>query len=216
MAEARLSAVTNVTKAPSQMMPRLGTGADLSLKTNLMSTSWYVHWYGYLPGIFRNQGLKLATEIQGSDADIITANTYWPNQMEDLSPRGLTDDGIGVLMNRLCTSQVKFSADYAIPAFSIDAHITPYVYIRNFEFVPFVDFTRIEFLENTVLPSESKSLYSVGMDFNVRFEKLFLLTSSLSLGIRTAYNGGSGYDYFAEALGLNRRVYVGFVLNTDL
>ena len=216
MAEARLSAVTKVAKAPSQMMPRLGTGADLSLKTNLMSTSWYVHWYGYLPGLFRKQGLKLATEIQGSDADIITANTYWPNQMEDLSPRGLTDDGIGVLMNRLCTSQVKFSADYAIPAFSIDAHITPYVYIRNFEFVPFVDFTRIEFLENTVLPSESKSMYSVGMDINLRFEKLFLLTSSLSLGIRTAYNGGSGYDYFADALGLNRRVYVGFVLNTDL
>lgn len=216
MAEARLSAVTQVAKAPSQVMPRLGVGADISLKTNLMTTSWYANWYGYLPGLFRLQGLKLEAEIQRSDVDVISANTFWPNKMEDLAPRGLTDDGIGVVMNRLCPSQLKFSADYVIPAFSIETHITPYVYIRNFEFVPFVDFTRIKFIENPNLPSDSKNLYSVGMDFNVRFEKLFMLSTSLKLGIRTAYNGGSGYDYFADALGLKRPLYIGFVMNTDL
>ena len=216
MAEARLSTVTQVAKAPSQVIPRLGIGADLSFKTNLMFSSWYAHWYGYLPGLFRKQGLKLSTEMQGGAMDIITANTYWPHGMEDLSPRGLTDEGIGEVMNQLCPSQLKFSADYVIPAFSIDAHITPYVYIRNFEFIPFVDFTRIEFLESPNLPADSKILYSAGMDFNVRFEKLFMLTSSLSLGVRTAYNGGSGYDYFASTLGLNRPFYIGFVVNTDL
>ena len=54
------------------------------------------------------------------------------------------------------------------------------------------------------------------MDFNVRFEKLFMLSTSLKLGIRTAYNGGSVYDFFADALGLKRPLYIGFVMNTDL
>ena len=216
LAEARLSAVTKLLTAPSQVIPRWGTGIDLSLKTNLMTDAWYVHWYNYVPGLFRTQGLKLSAEYQGSHADVISANTYWPSIMEDLSPRGLTDDGIGIIMNRLCPSQLRFSADYVIPAFSIDTHITPYVYIRNFEFVPFADISVIEFLDNPNLPSDSRSMYSVGMDFNVRFEKLFTAASTIKLGIRMAYNGGNGYDYFADALGLNRPFYIGVVTNTEL
>jgi hypothetical protein len=216
MGEARISAVTKLTKSPSQAIPRLGFGTDLSLKSNLMTDAFYAHAYCYLPGLFRTQGLKLAAEYQTSPMDVVSANTYWPSILEDLAPRGLTDDGIGVIMNRLCPSQVRFSADYVIQAFSIDSHITPYFYIRNFEFVPFVDFTRIEFLENPNLPSDSKNLYSVGVDFNVRFEKLLMLANTWRFGIRTAYNGGSGYDYFANTLGLKRPLYVGFIMNTDL
>ena len=216
IAEARLSASTELEKAPSQVLPRLGAGADLSIKTNLMSSAWYGHVYGYIPGLFRTQGLKLSAEIQGSEMDVITANTYWTGIMEDLSPRGLTYDGIGIVMNRICPSQFKLSADYVIPAFSIDASITPYVYIRNFEFVPFFDFTRVSFLNNPKLPGESMDMYSVGMDINVRFEKLFYTSSTMKIGIRADYNGGSGYDYFADALGLERPFYIGPVINMEL
>lgn len=212
--EARLSAATTVSTAPSQVLPRRGAGFDISYKTNLMTSAWYMNAYKYFPGLFRNQGLKVSFEIQGSEMDIVTANTYWSSILEDLSPRGLTESGVGVVMNRLCPSQYKISADYVIPALSLDTHITPYIYIRNLEFVPFFDYTRVQFMQSNNLPHESKTLYSAGMDVNVRFEKLLALSSTLKIGLRAAYNGGSGYEWFADALGLEQPYYIGPVLST--
>ena len=85
VAEARISAATQVSMAPSQVMPRLGVGVDLSVKDNLMSTFWYGNLYGYLPGLFRPQGLKIGLQAQYSPMDLMTANTYWTGLAEDLS-----------------------------------------------------------------------------------------------------------------------------------
>lgn len=213
VAEARISAATQVSMAPSQVMPRLGVGVDLSVKDNLMSTVWYGNLYGYLPGVFRPQGLKIGLQAQYSPMDLMTSNTYWTGLAEDLSPRGLSEDGVGFLMNRICPEQYTLSLDYAIPALSIETHITPYVYIRNFEFVPFLDLTRVKFINNPNLPTEAMTLYSAGMDINVHFTKLLMLSGSLKIGLRAAYNGGDGYEFFADALGLERPFYIGPVLN---
>lgn len=214
--EARLSAVTQLDKAPSQVIPRWGVGVDLSAKSNLMSTVFYAGTYYYFPGLFRKQGLKVKAEFQFSPMDVISANTYWTSLAEDLAPRGLQNDNVGMAMNSICPEQFRVSMDYVIPAFSLDANITPYLYLRNLEFIPFADLTRVKFMDNPNLPRDEMYLYSVGMDVNMHFTKFFALPTSTKIGVRVAYNGGSGYGFFADALALQRPFFIGPVVNVEL
>ena len=73
----------------------------------------------------------------------------------------------------------------------------------------------VEFISGTSLPQHPMSMYSVGMDLNVRFEKLLATTGTLRIGVRAAYNGGEGYDYFAGITGMDNPFYIGPVLNME-
>lgn len=215
--EAGVNFVHQLEKAPSQVIPRWGTGVDMHYNANLMTRLFYAREYWYMPGIMRGQGLKLSAEYQYSPMSPVTANSFWPTGAEDLAPRGFDKTDLALAMNRYCPEQVKLSADYVIPAFSIDTHLTPYIYIRNFEFTPFADFTWVRFMDSggSSLPGDDLNFYSVGMDIAARFEKLFFINNSIRLGARFALNGGSGKDW-AEQYGLYQPYHIGFLFNLGL
>lgn len=214
--EAGLNFVRQTSAMFSQIMPRLGYGADLSFNTTLMGSVTYGRVYAYSPGFNPLHGIKYSLEVQYSPMDGTTANTYWPNGARDLSPRGLTESGVGMIMNHLCPEQEKVSIDYAIQAFAIDTHITQYVYLRNLDFVPFVDFTRMRFLSSSSLPSDKPILYSVGMDATLRFERILMFNYPVRLGARFAYNGGTEFDWFKSTLGIKKPYYIGFIAGLNL
>ena len=214
--EAGLSFVTQLAIAPSQVIPRWGTGVDIRANTNLMTRLLYTRWYAYLPGIVPSQGLKLSAEYQHSPMTPVTANSFWPTGAEDLAPRGFDYTSLGLAMNHYCPDQIRMSADYVIPAFSIDTHITPYVYIRNFEFTPFAELTWVKFMESGYnLPSDRLNFFSAGIDVAARFEKLLFINNSVRLGARFAVNGGSGKEW-AKQMELYQPYHIGFLFNLGL
>lgn len=211
--EVGLNYVTKLAKAPSQVIPRWGNGVDLRYNTNLMTQLFYARDYAYLPGIVPGQGLKLSAEYQYSPMSPVTANSFWPTGAENLAPRGFEKTNLGLAMNRYCPEQLRLSADYVIQAFSIDTHITPYVYIRNFEFTPFVDYTWVKFMDcGSSLPGEDVNFYSAGMDVVARLEKLLFINNPVRIGVRFAVNGGSGKDW-ANEQGFYQPMYIGFLLD---
>ena len=214
--EVGLNFVRQTSVMPSQIMPRLGFGVDLSGTATLMDQTLYGMVYAYTPGFFPKHGVKYALQAQFGYMDATTANTYWPNGARDLSPRGLTESGVGQIMNHLCPEQEKLSLDYAIQAFAIDTNISQYVYLRNMEFVPFADVTRMRFLRSGNLPTDKPLLYSVGMDATVRFERLLFFSSTIRLGVRFAYNGGDAFDWFKNTLKIEKPYYIGFITHLDL
>jgi len=214
--EARLNFARTLSQSPSQAIPRLGYGFDVDAMASLYSEVLYANFYAYTPGFFRTNGLKLSHQMQFSHMDQTTALTYWPTGAYDLSPRGFEDYPTGALMNRLCPKQEKLSLDYVIQAFSIDSPITQYVYLRNMEFIPFVDFTRMRFFNNDALPHGDQYLYSAGMDISLRFERFFFRNGDTHLGLRLSYNGGSAFNWFQSQQGGTEHFHVGIVSSFDL
>jgi len=214
-ASAGFSWATQVAKAPSQVMPRQGYGGDLFATTNLISTVLYEDLYTYSPGFFPGQGFKLTQKYQFSPVSRITANSGWPTQAQNLAPRGYEDTNLGLNLNRYCTHQAMVSADYVIPAFSMETAITPYIYIRNMEFAPFADFTAVQFMVDDKLPQGRQYFYSAGMDINFHFERFLVVSGSVTMGIRLAYNAASEKDWM-ESLGIDEPFHIGFVFNAGL
>jgi len=215
-AQARLNFARVVSTSPSQVIPRLGYGFDMEATASLYSQVLYLNTFSYSPGFFRSHGMKTSLAMQFCPMDQTTALTYWPTGAYDLAPRGFADYATGALMNRLCPEQERLSLDYVIPAFDMGWHITPYFYIRNMEFTPFVDITRMKFFKNDALPQDYLFLSSAGMDVSLRFEKFLMATGTVRLGLRFAYNGGSGFEWFQNNMDGIEHFHMGLVTQLSL
>ncbi len=172
-----------LSKAPNNVYPRLGVGAELGVSvrpglSQLFPANLYAYAYGYLPGIWRTQGLKLTGMVQ---KQLRSQGLVFAEMSINTLPRGFQSDVTSVVAqgNPL---QWKVTADYAIPIYVGDLSIPGVAYIKNFVLTPHADFAGLG----------SDNLWSAGADFTAQMAKLILPFDS-SLGVSFSWLGGSWY-----------------------
>ena len=192
-------------RAQSQIYPRLGIGAEVgfSLRQGLreyFAPNVYAYVYGYLPGLWRTQGLRLSSTLQhrvGSDIfGEIVANTL---------PRGFKSAAMRAVGQGFDT-QWKFTADYAIPLYFGDISIPYVAYIRNFLITPHFDITALlgQNEYQTIIShsgsiagrTSSKTipnLWSVGADISASLGRILFIPFDASIGVGTSYLGGNWF-----------------------
>ena len=191
-------------RADSQVYPRWGIGLEAGynfrpMMTQAMRPNAYVYAYGYMPGLWRTQGLRLTGMFQrqftvGNDAfqlGELAANTL---------PKGFSADAAREVGRRYLW-QFNASASYAIPVFVGDIALPPIAYIRNFLIVPNADFT--------LLPGQD-NLWSVGADITAEMGKL-VIPFDCSLGVSISYLGGNAF----EKVGQQDRWSFGMIFSYD-
>ena len=191
-------------RARSQVYPRWGVGleAGFSMRPSMTGTfnpNAYVYAYGYLPGIWRTQGLRLTGTFQhriSFSDDVFQLGELAANTL----PKGFSS-AARLQAGRRYPWQLNASVSYAIPVYVGDISLPPVLYIRNFLIVPNYDFT--------LLPG-NHNLWSVGADITAEMGK-FILPFDGSLGVSVSYLGGSAFD----AVGQRDRWSVGLIFSYD-
>ena len=209
-------------KAPSQVYPRIGLGAEAGFRarpghSKAYSNTAYLYLYGYLPGIMQDQGLKLSAAL-GQD---LGNNPYSaPDMPVSFIPRGFVNSNVKSLTNPCSPSRMKFSLDYAIPFLNMDwSGLCPAAYVKNLEIAPFVDWSLQKFKDYNDYHIngarlEKEALISVGADLTVCLGNLLWLPYDSRIGIRYAYNSWHNIDRF-PVTGLTHH-YFGGIFSVSL
>ena len=209
-------------KAPSQVYPRIGLGAEAGFRarpghSKAYSNTAYLYLYGYLPGIMQDQGLKLSAAL-GQD---LGNNPYSaPDMPVSFIPRGFVNSNVKSLTNPCSPSRMKFSLDYAIPFLNMDwSGLCPATYVKNLEIAPFVDWSLQKFKDYNDYHIngarlEKEALISVGADLTVCLGNLLWLPYDSRIGIRYAYNSWNNIDRF-PVTGLTHH-YFGGIFSVSL
>jgi hypothetical protein len=168
----------------NQVYPRLGIGAEVGASfrpglDKVFTPSVYAYLYGYLPGFWRTQGLRLTAMFQHqlTPADKL----YFGELGANIVPRGFDDNALQAVA-QASPMQWKVTADYAIPIYVGDWYIPGIAHIRNFVLTPHADYTGLS----------GTNLWSVGADFTAELTKLILPFNS-SLGVSVNYLSGPFY-----------------------
>ena len=80
--------------------------------------------------------------------------------------------------------------------------------------VPFADLSLLRPAAGTGLTGNV--LWSAGADIAVNIQRLVLISSNFSIGMRLAYSGGSAFPFLQEQVRNLEPFYAGFVFNTKL
>ena len=191
-------------RARSQIYPRWGIGAEagFSMRPSMTGTfnpNAYFYAYGYLPGFWRTQGLRLTGTFQQS-LSFSREDFYLGELYANTLPEGFSS-AAQVSAGRLYPWQLNATASYAIPVYVGDIALPPILYIRNFLIVPDFDFT--------LLPG-NQNLWSAGADITAETGK-FIVPFDCSLGVSVSYLGGSAF----EAVGQQSRWSFGLIMSYD-
>lgn len=175
--------------ALSQIFPRWGFGVSIFGSTIMergedFGDLKYIYGYGYLPGIFRNQGIKVTFAAQKQ----VLGKTGFLLSSLAAMPRGYTDPSLYPT-----DTYYKVSLDYALPIHVGDFNIGPVIYFKRIQLIPFGDYAR-----DTDFYGRRKDFYSFGAE--VLFDiNVLRLSFPLSLGFRYSHTGPqpqSGRDHF--------------------
>ena len=180
---ASVRAYAVLSKAPSGVYPRLGVGAELGLRirpglSQLFPANLYAYAYGYLPGIWSTQGLKLTGMVQ---RQLRSGEQFFGEMAINTLPRGF-QSGVSSVVAQGNPLQWKITADYAIPIYVGDLSIPGVAYITHFVLTPHADFAGLG----------NDNLWSAGADLTAQLAKLILPFDS-SLGVSFSWLGGSWY-----------------------
>ena len=191
-------------RAESQVYPRWGIGLETGFSfrpfmTHVFRPNVYAYLYGYVPGLWRTQGLKLTAAYQ-RQIKYGEAIVNMGEMALGTLPRGFSSTASKWVANH-SRYQAKITADYAIPIYVGDIALPPIAYIRNFLVVPHGDFT---FLAN------DHNLWSVGADITAQMGK-FIVPFDCSLGVSISYLGGSAF----QLSGQPKRLSVGLIMSYD-
>lgn len=172
-----------LSKAANSTYPRLGIGAEVggNFRPGLggrFAPNVYGYAYGYLPGLWRSQGLKLTGMVQ---QQLFREPLVFGEMAVNTLPRGFNDD-IGSIIARQFPFQWRVTADYAIPVFVGDLSIPGVAYITHFLLTPHGDYTGFS----------GGNLWSAGADLTAQLAKL-ILPFDASLGVSFSWLGGSWY-----------------------
>ena len=210
-------------KAPSQVFPSLGIGAEVGVHTrpghsDSYSGTAYLYTYGYLPGFTSRQGLRLTASYE---TDLGTGGDYsCPEGALTAIPRGFAGSNLKNVLNTCSGERIRLSADYAIPFLDVDwSFLSPVAYIKNFELTPFIDWSYQTFSHSSKLhynPADisGESLMSVGADLTVNLGNFFWLPYDTQIGIRYARNFWHNIDSL-PVTGLNAN-YFGWIFSVSL
>ncbi len=210
-------------KAPSQVFPSLGFGAEMGFHfrpgdIKSYNPTAYLYTYGYLPGFTARQGLKLSASME-----------VWYGPFEEggimegaltAIPRGFVNTNLKSIINSCSESRWRFTADYAIPFADVDwSFLSPVAYIKNFELTPFFDWSYQTFCWSHELHYNpgavtGENLFSAGADLTVNLGNFFWLPYDTRIGIRYARNFWKYLDYF-PVTNLNRN-YIGWIFSVSL
>ena len=155
------------------LMPRLGIGLEMRgayAQGNLNNSGLlgYIHGYGYLPGITKQQGFKLDAEYQYQTGD---GNNGSITNLAKM-PRGY--------QSYILRDYAKVSLDYAIPIYIGDFQPTTLLYLMRVNLIPFIDCA----IDN--LRSDNKvHLWSYGTSATLQGHFL-RIGAELQLGVRWA------------------------------
>ena len=198
--------------ARSQMMSSKGFGFEAGVTSTDFNWSQYGKVYAYLPGFHPWHGLKVAAAVRHYTMDQFS---LWFTDPCPPAPRGLAGSAdVEALLLAAAPLAGKLSLDYAMPILPMDFAIGNIFYFRNFEVVPFADLTFFRPAEG--IRMGGNTLWSAGADIAVNIQRLVLISSNFSIGVRVAYSGGSAFPDLKEAIPGLKPLYVGAVFNTEL
>ncbi len=210
-------------KAPAQVFPSLGFGAELGVHTrpghpDAYSSTAYLYTYGYLPGFNPRQGWRLTAAVEG---DLGTGGgVSCPEGALTAIPRGFVDTNLKSILNSGSGERYRVTVDYAIPFLDVDwSFLSPVAYIKNFELIPFFDWSYQKFNWDSTLHFNpggvsAENLFSVGADLTVNLGNFFWLPYDTQIGIRYARNFWNHLDYF-PVNNLNAD-YIGWIFSISL
>ena len=205
-------------KAESQVYPRWGFGAETggSFRPGLgkiYSPVYYAYLYGYLPGFFRTQGLRLSASAQ---YQLPTGAPFGENSIT-MAPRGFTSTDMRTVA-RASAAQLKLSADYAIPIYAGDIScFSPVAYISHFLLIPHVDWLGFGLPRNGKGKPAQSSLLSVGADFTMELGNFLWAPFPCSVGVSASWLGGPYFSTLANGADEGRKPYsVGLVFSLDI
>ena len=203
-----LRAYTVLSTPNSAVYPKWGIGVEAGASGNLESASYlspmgYGYIYGYVPGIIPTHGIRLTAlhQVKLSDAPFGQA-------VVNIMPRGLS--GNSAIMSWLAirnTQMTKVTADYAFPIFIGDLAIGGNFFsIKRLVVNPHFDYTM----------AGGYGLFSAGAELILDMNSILTLEWPCSFGISYSYNGGSGFNAFAQQSGIPLgRHYVGPTFNVS-
>ena len=186
-------------KSKRQLSPRLGIGGTVSGRHaigyhNASGGMFYGYLYGYLPGITKDQTIKLSAAYQ-KQVNIGSTYRFLPNQAS--VPRGYD--------SRILMDYFKATFDYGIFVYLGDATWPWLYYLKRMQVVPFFDFA----YDNSgyyprngyIYHTPDKILYSYGTDILVGTH-LFRMGFELNVGVRYARTA-EGANTFRIIFGTN-------------
>ena len=181
-----LSYAQTLATATSQVYPRWGFGISLQGSSPIGALDYFGHvaylsGYAYLPGITRQQGLRIGFTAQKQFVD----GKMYLSSLSVL-PRGYTgynfDETYG-----------SVSADYAVPIYLGDVSLGSFMYLKRLQIIPFGDYAVGAAHGSSAL----STYYSYGADLKLDF-MIFRLNFPLSAGLRYARTGpqSGSQNYF--------------------
>lgn len=187
----------------SAVYPRWGAGMEVGATGNIdsrqfISPTGYAYMYGYLPGIIREQGIKLSAMSQVK----LNGNAVFGQAAVNILPRGLSQNASLTSWLSVRTPVItRLTVDYAVPIFIGDVSIGgTFFSIKRLVITPHFDYT---FFSGT-------DLWSAGTDLCLDLHSILTLTWPCSLGVTISYNGGSAFNNLSETSGITmKRWYVG-------
>ena len=204
-----LRGYTTLSTPNSAAYPRWGIGAEIGASANLesldiLSPMGYGYIYGYVPGITREQGLKLSVMHQQKLSDKAIFSTPLVNVL----PRGLASSAdLTTYMSIQNPAITKFSADYAIPIYIGDISIgRGLMYVKRLCLTPHVDYTM----------AGKTNLVSAGTALTVDLNALFWIAWPVSIGATYSYSGLADYNIVKSQTGIDMEPHhAGFVFNVS-
>ena len=204
-----LRGYTSLSTPNSAAYPRWGIGAEIGASANLesldiLSPMGYGYIYGYVPGITREQGLKLSVMHQQKLSDKAIFSTPLVNVL----PRGLASNAdLTTYMSIQNPAITRFSADYAIPIYIGDVSIgRGLMYVKRLCLTPHVDYTM----------AGKTNLLSVGTALTVDLNALFWIAWPVSIGATYSYSGLADYNIVKSQTGIDMEPHhAGFVFNVS-
>ena len=195
------------TMSLSEIYPDFGAGVEAGIShyagnSKYLSPVTYLYTYGYLPGITREQGLNLSIIWQHS-----LKQSYLATSAVNTLPRGLSANSILKSYMASHRHSVKLSANYAIPVYVGDFHISSIFYGKRAIITPHFDYTFF---------GKKDGLFSAGLTACLEFGCFLWIGTPVTIGVTYSYNDGKSFDMLKKS-GLNlRHHFIGPVFNLSL
>ncbi len=198
-----LSAYAIQSTPSSAVYPRWGVGMEIGASENIESRDFlspmgYAYAYGYLPGIMREQGMKLSVMSQLK----LNSKVTFGQPVVTILPRGLSSNAsLASWLSVRNDAMTKLSADYAIPIFIGDLSLGgSFFAIKRLVLTPHFDCTLFS----------GRNLWSAGSTIDLDLHSILTLEWPVTLGLTFSWNGGSAFMETAETSGIEMdRFYIG-------
>lgn len=206
MLSASVRGYAMLSKGESQTYPRWGIGAEAGVglrpgMTRFFTPNLYGYVYGYLPGIVREQGLRLTGMIQQQ-----LDKGWFQELFVSTLPRGFASSVKSAFA--VNPTQWKLTVDYAVPIYFGDiSFMSPVLYIKNFLLVPHFDMSGGAKVE----------LMSAGAALTAELANILWVPFDSSVGVRASWLGGPLYDQLRAMPGSDLKPWaVEMVFSVDI